>query len=48
MDDHPEVIDVSLEPVVVAAEGVSVLSATVRLAHPPARGDLGPRTLPSY
>ncbi|WP_406084755.1 GNAT family N-acetyltransferase [Streptomyces virginiae] len=48
VDDHPEVIDVSLEPVVVAAEGVSVLSATVRLAHPPARGDLGPRTLPSY
>ncbi|MFF4387803.1 GNAT family N-acetyltransferase [Streptomyces sp. NPDC001552] len=48
VDDHPEVIGVSLEPVVVAAEGVSVLSATVRVAHPPARGDLGPRTLPSY
>ncbi|MFD3544627.1 GNAT family N-acetyltransferase [Streptomyces sp. NPDC058655] len=48
VDDHPEVIGVSLEPVVVAAEGLSVLSAAVRLAHPPARGDLGPRTLPSY
>ncbi|MEV7556061.1 GNAT family N-acetyltransferase [Streptomyces sp. NPDC089795] len=48
VDDHPEVIGVSLEPVVVAAEGVSVLSATIRVAHPPARGDLGPRTLPSY
>ncbi|WP_327264840.1 GNAT family N-acetyltransferase [Streptomyces sp. NBC_01232] len=48
VDDHPEVTGVLLEPVVVAAEGVSVLSATVRVAHPPARGDLGPRTLPSY
>ncbi|MET9320489.1 GNAT family N-acetyltransferase [Streptomyces sp. NPDC003038] len=48
VDDHPEVIEVTLEPVVVAAEGLSVLSATVRVAHPPARGDLGPRTLPSY
>nr|WP_107069646.1 bifunctional GNAT family N-acetyltransferase/acetate--CoA ligase family protein [Streptomyces sp. NRRL F-4428] len=47
VDDHPEVIGVTLEPVVVA-EGVSALSATVRVAHPPARGDLGPRTLPSY
>ncbi|MFD8630935.1 GNAT family N-acetyltransferase [Streptomyces sp. NPDC059533] len=48
VDDHPEVVGVSLEPVVVAAEGFSVLSATVRIAHPPVRGDLGPRTLPSY
>ncbi|MFD5141706.1 GNAT family N-acetyltransferase [Streptomyces sp. NPDC058401] len=48
VDDHPEVVGVALEPVVVAAEGLSVLSATVRVAHPPARGDLGPRTLPSY
>ncbi|MEU9799338.1 GNAT family N-acetyltransferase [Streptomyces sp. NPDC051000] len=46
--DHPEVIGVSLEPVVVATEGLSVLSATVRVARPPARTDLGPRTLPSY
>ncbi|MFD6229331.1 GNAT family N-acetyltransferase [Streptomyces sp. NPDC060232] len=48
VDDHPEVIGVTLEPVVVAIEGVCALSATVRVAHPPARGDLGPRTLPSY
>ncbi|MFF5703934.1 GNAT family N-acetyltransferase [Streptomyces sp. NPDC012794] len=48
VDDHPEVTGVSLEPVVVATEGLSVLSATVRVAHPPARTDLGPRTLPSY
>ncbi|MFB0626840.1 GNAT family N-acetyltransferase [Streptomyces sp. AB3(2024)] len=48
VDDHPEVTGVALEPVVVAAEGLSVLSATVRVAHPPARTDLGPRTLPSY
>ncbi|WP_369777711.1 GNAT family N-acetyltransferase [Streptomyces sp. R33] len=48
VDDHPEVVGVTLEPVVVATEGLSVLSATVRVAHPPARTDLGPRTLPSY
>ncbi|MFD9354522.1 GNAT family N-acetyltransferase [Streptomyces sp. NPDC060031] len=48
VDDHPEVVGVSLEPVVVAPDGLSVLSATVRLAHAPARSDLGPRTLPSY
>ncbi|MEU2420687.1 GNAT family N-acetyltransferase [Streptomyces sp. NPDC007851] len=48
VDDHPEVVAVTLEPVVVARHGVSVLGATVRLAPPPARGDLGPRTLPAY
>ncbi|WP_406185297.1 GNAT family N-acetyltransferase [Streptomyces sp. NBC_01006] len=48
VDDHPEVVGVTLEPVVVATEGLSVLSAAVRVAHPPARTDLGPRTLPSY
>ncbi|MEF2526328.1 MULTISPECIES: bifunctional acetate--CoA ligase family protein/GNAT family N-acetyltransferase [Streptomyces] len=48
VDDHPEVVGVTLEPVVVATEGLSVLSAAVRIAHPPARTDLGPRTLPSY
>ncbi|GHB71286.1 hypothetical protein GCM10010347_46910 [Streptomyces cirratus] len=48
VDDHPEVVGVSLEPVVVATEGLSVLSATIRVARPPARTDLGPRTLPSY
>ncbi|MGW1621751.1 bifunctional acetate--CoA ligase family protein/GNAT family N-acetyltransferase [Streptomyces sp. NPDC002172] len=48
VDDHPEVVAVTLEPVVVARQGVSVLGATVRLAPPPARDDLGPRTLPAY
>ncbi|MEU6576322.1 GNAT family N-acetyltransferase [Streptomyces sp. NPDC046805] len=48
VDDHPEVVAVTLEPVVVASHGLSVLGATVRLAPPPARDDLGPRTLPAY
>ncbi|ODA71407.1 bifunctional GNAT family N-acetyltransferase/acetate--CoA ligase family protein [Streptomyces sp. AVP053U2] len=48
VDDHPEVVEVGLEPVVVATRGVSVLGASVRLAPPPARDDLGPRTLPAY
>ncbi|WP_307069704.1 bifunctional GNAT family N-acetyltransferase/acetate--CoA ligase family protein [Streptomyces sp. B3I8] len=48
VDDHPEVVAVALEPVVVAPHGAAVLGATVRLAPPPARDDLGPRTLPVY
>ncbi|MBL1108641.1 GNAT family N-acetyltransferase [Streptomyces sp. 5-8] len=48
VDDHPEVVAVTLEPVVVAPHGTSVLGATVRLAPPPARDDLGPRTMPAY
>ncbi|MEU4264082.1 bifunctional acetate--CoA ligase family protein/GNAT family N-acetyltransferase [Streptomyces argenteolus] len=48
VDDHPEVVSVALEPVVVATHGLTVLGATVRLAPPPARTDLGPRRLPSY
>ncbi|MGW7050393.1 GNAT family N-acetyltransferase [Streptomyces sp. NPDC054887] len=48
VDDHPEVVGIALEPVVVAPHGLSVLGATVRLAPPPARDDLGPRRLPSY
>ncbi|MFI2615405.1 GNAT family N-acetyltransferase [Streptomyces sp. NPDC018584] len=48
VDDHPEVVGVTLEPVVVAPHGLSVLGASVRLAPPPARDDLGPRTLPGY
>ncbi|MGW7259866.1 bifunctional acetate--CoA ligase family protein/GNAT family N-acetyltransferase [Streptomyces sp. NPDC054834] len=48
VDDHPEVVAVTMEPVVVAPQGLSVLSASVRLAPPPARDDLGPRTLPVY
>ncbi len=46
--DHPEVVAVTLEPVVVAPHGVSVLGASVRLTPPPARDDLGPRTMPAY
>ncbi|MBO1335754.1 bifunctional GNAT family N-acetyltransferase/acetate--CoA ligase family protein [Streptomyces sp. VRA16 Mangrove soil] len=46
VDDHPEVVAVALEPVVVAQTGLTVLGASVRLAPPPARDDLGPRTLP--
>ncbi|MFE7748407.1 GNAT family N-acetyltransferase [Streptomyces sp. NPDC057428] len=48
VDDHPEVVSVALEPVVVATQGLSVLGASVRLAPPPARSDIGPRRLPSY
>ncbi|MET9296787.1 GNAT family N-acetyltransferase [Streptomyces sp. NPDC003077] len=48
VDDHPEVVAVDLEPVVVAPHGLSVLDAAVRLAHPPATTDLGPRRLPVY
>ncbi|WP_327352927.1 bifunctional acetate--CoA ligase family protein/GNAT family N-acetyltransferase [Streptomyces sp. NBC_01304] len=48
VDDHPEVVAVALEPVIVAQQGLSVLSASVRLAPPPARTDVGPRTLPTY
>ncbi|GAB2884202.1 hypothetical protein GCM10027074_61060 [Streptomyces deserti] len=48
VDDHPEVVAVTLEPVVVAPRGLSALGASVRLAPPPARDDLGPRTLPTY
>ncbi|TDF43830.1 GNAT family N-acetyltransferase [Streptomyces sp. WAC05374] len=35
VDDHPEIVAVALEPVVVAPQGLSVLGATVRLAPPP-------------
>ncbi|WNI18423.1 GNAT family N-acetyltransferase [Actinacidiphila sp. ITFR-21] len=48
VDDLPEVVAVDLEPVVVAARGLTVLGAWVRLARPPARTDLGPRALASF
>ncbi|MFJ8334325.1 GNAT family N-acetyltransferase [Streptomyces sp. NPDC094437] len=48
VDDHPEVVAVTLEPVVVAPRGLTVLGASLRLSPPPARDDLGPRTLPVY
>ena len=48
VDGHPEVVDVTLEPVVVAARGVSVLGASVRLAPRRLPADLGPRRLTAY
>ncbi|MGP3982825.1 bifunctional acetate--CoA ligase family protein/GNAT family N-acetyltransferase [Streptomyces sp. KR80] len=48
VDDHPEVVQVELEPVVVAPHGLTVLGASVRLAPRPAPADLGPRRLPAY
>jgi acyl-CoA synthetase (NDP forming) len=48
VDDHPEVVGVTLEPVVVAPHAVSVLAAGIRLARPPALDDLGPRRMPLY
>ncbi|MFD4761599.1 GNAT family N-acetyltransferase [Streptomyces sp. NPDC058439] len=48
VDDHPEVVSIALEPVVVAPQGLTVLGASVRLSPPPARTDLGPRRLPNY
>ncbi|MET8681215.1 GNAT family N-acetyltransferase [Streptomyces sp. NPDC004647] len=48
VDDHPEVVAVELEPVVVAPHGLSVLGASLRLAPRPAPADLGPRRLPEY
>ncbi|MCX4393392.1 bifunctional GNAT family N-acetyltransferase/acetate--CoA ligase family protein [Streptomyces sp. NBC_01767] len=48
VDDHPEVVSIALEPVVVATHGLTVLGAAVRLSPPPARTDLGPRRLPNY
>ncbi|WP_326798940.1 GNAT family N-acetyltransferase [Streptomyces sp. NBC_01808] len=48
VDEHPEVVSAELSPVVVAPQGVSVLSAALRLAPPPPRIDLGARRMPRY
>ncbi|TDC05879.1 acyl-CoA synthetase, partial [Streptomyces sp. 8K308] len=48
LDDRPEIAAVELEPVVVAPHGVTVLGATIRVASPPPRLDLGPRRLPAF
>ncbi|GAA2430742.1 hypothetical protein GCM10010433_33990 [Streptomyces pulveraceus] len=48
VDDHPEVVSIALEPVVVATQGLTALGASVRLSPPPPRTDLGPRRLPNY
>ena len=44
-DDLPEVVECSLAPVVAAATGAHVLSATVRIAQPVANADSGARRL---
>jgi acyl-CoA synthetase (NDP forming) len=44
-DDLPQVAQLELNPVVVAAKGAHVLDATVRVAPPAARLDMGPRRL---
>ncbi|MCZ7416092.1 bifunctional acetate--CoA ligase family protein/GNAT family N-acetyltransferase [Streptomyces sp. WMMC897] len=48
VDDHPEIVSVELEPVVVAPRGLAVLGAAVRLAPPPVTTDLGPRRLSAW
>ncbi|RBM20630.1 bifunctional GNAT family N-acetyltransferase/acetate--CoA ligase family protein [Streptomyces sp. PT12] len=48
VDDHPEIAEVTLEPVVVAPRGATALAAAVHVAPPPPRADLGPRRLPAY
>jgi acyl-CoA synthetase (NDP forming)/RimJ/RimL family protein N-acetyltransferase len=44
-DDLPEVVECALAPMVAASEGAHVLSATIRLAEPTARSDIGARRL---
>ncbi|RKN37879.1 GNAT family N-acetyltransferase [Streptomyces hoynatensis] len=48
VDDRPEIASVELDPVVVAQAGVTALAASVRVAPPPPRPDLGPRRLRDY
>lgn len=48
LHDHPGIVAVDLEPVVVAPRGLTVLGATVRAAEPSLRTDLGRRSLPAY
>ncbi|MGX7678089.1 bifunctional acetate--CoA ligase family protein/GNAT family N-acetyltransferase [Jatrophihabitans sp. DSM 45814] len=45
-DDLPEVVECALTPVVAAPDGAHVLSASIRVARPLARSDLGARRLP--
>ncbi|MFC4497802.1 GNAT family N-acetyltransferase [Streptomyces ovatisporus] len=48
LHDHPEIVAVDLEPVVVATRGLTVLGAAVSVAEPPPPTDLGRRSLPAY
>lgn len=45
-DDLPEILGLDLEPVIVAAEGLSVAGASARVGPPTARVAPGPRRLP--
>jgi hypothetical protein len=44
-DELPEVVECALAPMVAAPDGAHVLSATIRLARPTARTDIGARRL---
>ncbi|HEV7627397.1 MAG TPA: acetate--CoA ligase family protein, partial [Streptomyces sp.] len=48
LHDHPGIVAVELEPVVVASRGLTVLGAAVRVTEPTPRADLGRRSLPAY
>lgn len=48
LDEHPEIVSLELEPVVVATRGLTVLDAEVQVAPPPVTTDLGPRRLTAY
>ena len=45
VDDHPQVRELALNPVLARPDGLSVLHATVMLGEPAARPDTGPRRL---
>jgi acyl-CoA synthetase (NDP forming) len=44
-EDHPEVLEVELNPVLVSRQELAVLAAHVRIGPPTARADPGPRRL---
>lgn len=48
LHEHPEIVAVDLEPVVVAPHGHTVLGASVGIAEPSPQTDLGRRSLPAY
>jgi acyl-CoA synthetase (NDP forming)/GNAT superfamily N-acetyltransferase len=48
LHEHPGIVAVDLEPVVVAPRGLTVLGATVRVAEPSPPTDLERRSLPAY
>jgi len=44
-DDLPEITDLELNPVLVAARGLAVLGAEAQVHHPGPRADVGPRRM---